>query len=399
MQYTTYNSLILILLCPLLFVYIKRGGVINGINFMIAEQLFKILPVIMLSVISGIRQPYFDTTLFISLIFLGFITIGGITSSFTRPVFLGSYATTLKKSDSGNYRRLFFFSIVAIFFIYCISLILLAWAGGGGTLWLSDSRLAYIYYRNGAGVFYAICTCCVLVLPVFTYFLTQGKIFKRIALIGLILALSYLLASKRTMVTIILELIFLHHFFVKPYKMLQLFMFVIVLVGVFFTFLVFSSGVQISESLNYFNYYTSTNQIIASFGDKWTHFNGAVAMSEVVKFVPRILWPEKPYIYGSAYVSGILYPGAAEKGHTVGTVPWITYYLDFGVYGVALGGFLTGYMLEHIRKVFMNNKSVLTFILMFHFSFTPILKFFPSLYVLLILLMWSLVNRMRWGTR
>jgi len=71
---------------------------------------------------------------------------------------------------------------------------------------------------------------------------------------------------------------------------------------------------------------------------------GVASLSDLWFYVPRVLYPAKPFEYGLSLIYQILFPGMTELGHTPGILPWSLAYLDFGVLGVFVCGVFSGFL-------------------------------------------------------
>jgi hypothetical protein len=62
-------------------------------------------------------------------------------------------------------------------------------------------------------------------------------------------------------------------------------------------------------------------------------FNGEITLSSLWGYVPRLLYPEKPYVYGVTHINEIFFPGMAALGHTPAFDGGVEYFADFGFFG------------------------------------------------------------------
>jgi hypothetical protein len=83
---------------------------------------------------------------------------------------------------------------------------------------------------------------------------------------------------------------------------------------------------------------------------------GAVFSSSFWAYVPRAIFPEKPFEYGAILVNSIIYPGAAEDGYTPALLPWFQYYFDFGVMGVIIFGCIAGSINSTLYRAFLKKR-------------------------------------------
>jgi len=94
---------------------------------------------------------------------------------------------------------------------------------------------------------------------------------------------------------------------------------------------------SLRESLAYYDYFDNAARYVGRadrFGPPW----GGTMLSTLWEYVPRALYPDKPYVYGNIVVNEYWFPGAAQEGYTPGWLPWILLHLDVGVVDVSTGG-------------------------------------------------------------
>jgi hypothetical protein len=89
---------------------------------------------------------------------------------------------------------------------------------------------------------------------------------------------------------------------------------------------------QLTSSLDYvynFDYFVENFQ----FGS----LQGAIFKSEFIRYIPRLLWSEKPELYGSVLIHETLYPAEIAIGYFPSTFEAYTKYLaDFGIFGLVI---------------------------------------------------------------
>jgi hypothetical protein len=142
-----------------------------------------------------------------------------------------------------------------------------------------------------------------------------------------------------------------------------------------------TSGDVLGTVLYFRDYFAFSTEFLGRFGE-FQHTYGATMLSEAWSVVPRGLVPSKPYVYGVVRILDVLSPGFAEAGHTAGILPWTAAYLDFGVLGVCILGFLTGLIRRVAFEHFLANRSsFFAFSLMVHFSLREIWLFLPLPFV------------------
>lgn len=83
--------------------------------------------------------------------------------------------------------------------------------------------------------------------------------------------------------------------------------------------------------LSYFDQYQNSIYLLQDI-DKGVvkFFNGTVYFSQFWSYIPRGLFPDKPFVYGFLHVNEIYYPGAAESGHTPAFSKGMDNFVDYG---------------------------------------------------------------------
>jgi hypothetical protein len=157
--------------------------------------------------------------------------------------------------------------------------------------------------------------------------------------------------------------------------------------------LFFNNGFSstISESLDsvfsYFDHYYFSSQFYEDvFNAKFHFLHGEIFLSNFYKYLPRAIFSEKPYVYGSIILNEIYLPGMAELGHTPEFAGQAPYYADFGVLGVIIFNLLDfNYLFKtFFYLVILNNAKNKNYILNsiyfapIVFSFAPAFSQFIS---------------------
>ena len=147
-------------------------------------------------------------------------------------------------------------------------------------------------------------------------------------------------------------------------------------------------------TLLYFDYFTNTVALIDRFRDFGIRY-GAVTLSNLWYFVPRAIYPNKPFVYALVIADDFLYPGAAERGYTPGMMLWTQGYCDFGIIGVVLSGLLMGFLSKGAYELFLERKDIQSMALLFQigtiysieiFSNAPLIFFFIWLVLQLVVI-------------
>jgi energy-converting hydrogenase Eha subunit C len=274
------------------------------------------------------------------------------------------------------------FSVVKFGLLLCASaasFVALAVLGGGGLRWITDTRNAYINNRSGAGPFFAATEWFLVFALLYLLWSLRPTRLRSLFLVvlGFAVAASFT-GSKGNILIIVLVCTIYYHFRVRPIPVVA-FLLMIPLALVAFLGLLALQGFRAEEgvfALVYFkDYFDTAAQFLSRFDEFGFRYGGATA-SELWAYVPRALYPDKPYEYGLTLVHRVLFPGAAETGNTPGILPWVTAYLDFGVIGVFLWGAWGSVWQRAAYEYYLKNRSsFFAFLLMMQFALWAPLPF------------------------
>ena len=230
--------------------------------------------------------------------------------------------------------------LAAIFFyiLFFIFLLLLSSHSFGFINWILNPRTGYQLHRTGAGQYwvFAISTLSVS----FTLFCIYTKSLKRLFLLFLfIIFSSYMLGSKAIILDFFiffLIILWLRKF--KYFKLMTLIGIPVVMLVMLLNF--FGGSLNSFDSLDlftYFDYYKNSAQFFEDYyNGKIELFHGKIFISDFWNLLPRSLFPDKPYSYGITLVNEIYWPGAAEETNTPAFGGPVSYFADFGIFGVIL---------------------------------------------------------------
>ena len=256
------------------------------------------------------------------------------------------------------------------------SFALLALAGGGGTLWLTSPRTAYLMNRQGAGQFWLLSGW--LMITALVYYLwarRPGGIHTAVVALAFVVP-AYFTGSKAIILSVLVLCGTYYNFLVRPLPtMLLLVAGVTVPLG--FVALLFLQGSfsSAAEVATYFEHFDVTAQFISRF-DEFGFQYGKAWLSTFWFYVPRAIFPDKPLEYGFNLLQQRLYPGAFEAGYAPGFLSWSLDYLDFGVVGVFLSGAYTGLLKRAAYEHFLANRAnMFAFLMMMQLSLWPVLAF------------------------
>jgi hypothetical protein len=121
--------------------------------------------------------------------------------------------------------------------------------------------------------------------------------------------------------------------------------------------------------MSYFDYFWHSARFIQEFR-RFGFQYGAITLSEVWYYVPRALYPAKPFEYGLALIDKWLYPGLAERfGYTPGLLQWVVGYGDFGVIGVVGAAAVEGLITKGVFEYFLEHRNFVAFVLLAQLGF------------------------------
>ncbi len=259
---------------------------------------------------------------------------------------------------------------------WLLSFMSLAVVGGGGLLWLTNTREAYITYRSGAGLFWLLTQWFIVAAVIYYLWTRRPRRVKLLAAVALACLVSFLTGSKNNILIVIVLAATYYHFLVKRVPILVFGMlFGVIAVGIFALMVLQGSYASMADSLSYFGgggYFDTTAQIVGRMPEFGFQY-GKGFLSSLWFYVPRALYPGKPYEYGAVLFYGTLFPGAAEQGYTPGYLVWTLDYMDFGILGVFLSGFVRGTFQRAVFDYFLANKNrFFGFLAVLQFALLPV---------------------------
>lgn len=255
----------------------------------------------------------------------------------------------------------------------------LAILGGGGLRWLTDTRNAYIQNRAGAGPLFAATEWFLVFALIYFLWSRRNPTLARTLPVTLLFALAASMTGSKANILIMgVVLIVFYQYRVRPIPPVLLSL-IIPLFLATFTLLLIVQGFGENNpllALVYFkDYFDTATQFLSRFSEFGYRYGG-VTLSGLWYYVPRALYPAKPYEYGVLLVHRVLFVGAAETGNTPGALTWIPTYMDFGVLGVYLSGVLDSFSQRGAYEYFLGHRrEFFAFLFMMQFSLWAPLPF------------------------
>ncbi|MEJ1338072.1 MAG: hypothetical protein RPU64_03925 [Candidatus Sedimenticola sp. (ex Thyasira tokunagai)] len=214
-----------------------------------------------------------------------------------------------------------FIALSAIFFI-----VLVVSSGG---VFLLDPRKGYQYHREGVGFVWAF--YILSVGAAYYFFVIKQPINTTKVVVFTIL--MFFTGSKQ----LILE-VFIKSFLVYIWSGIKIKKWQIALGSIVLVILMLKLFDQFGSGENFLNrvdrYFEFMNLASLVFEDYEAGLldfqNGNITLTSLWSYVPRMLYPEKPYAYGTTYLVEIYFPGLAATGRTPSFGMLTHEFVDFG---------------------------------------------------------------------
>jgi hypothetical protein len=284
-----------------------------------------------------------------------------------------------------------------IFILLYLLLILIISKNTIGILeWISNPRLGYQLNRGGYGVHYALAYTFISIAMVLDFF---SKIKVKNLLLSSVkfFVLGYLLGTKGIFIqNFICLLIFIYFIDKKSINKIIIFgLPIILLIMTINLYMSIGSNFGLNEFLSYFDHYINASMYYNEFiKGGISLFNGEILISSFWGYVPRGIFPDKPYVYGTLLVNELFYPGQAELTNTPAFDGGVEQFADFGIIGVVFTSifgfqaFQYGALSSAVfnSKFHLEKRNIFT-IMIFLVMFTPGFGvYFSGIYYFLLLL-------------
>ena len=287
-------------------------------------------------------------------------------------------------------------SAIIVLSLGLLALAGLAVFGGGGILWVTDTRAAYLTYRSGFGVLWSLFASSIPLSMLLLVHLGKARLgWRSLPVVALYLVLAYFTGSKQTILAVVLALLVYRHYYVRPLSIARLAVIFGLLGFAFFaTTVLQGSFASLFEAMSYFDYIHVTAKYLEAI-DSLSAIRGSGFSSYLWSFVPRGLLAGKPFEYGTVLINSYLFPGAAEQGYTPALLEWALSHLDGGFLGIAALGFLKGQLISSFFRVWQRNLDNV-FLFLFNCQLGFMVFNLPGVYELALLLAlgtaWSLAK-------
>jgi len=260
--------------------------------------------------------------------------------------------------------------------------VVLGVTSGAGVLWLTHSREAYQRYRAGVGVWWSLAQATLMLFFLAALF-RWGKTRLKVWLLVLLCSgTAFFLGSKSFILAYPVVGAFYIHFLIRRLRALTFILGgALLLAGVVGLQLVQRTAANVSDAIHYFDYFNYSARFLENFhrhAFRW----GQITLSDLWFYVPRALYPEKPFVYGQNLLLRYIYPGfdatVRRTGFTPGMLPWSVGYADFGVPGVVGTGFLAAWVSKAVFERFLLRRDLLSLALLVQVGFVNFIELFPG---------------------
>ncbi len=265
---------------------------------------------------------------------------------------------------------------------FVVLYVALAVSSGAGVMWLTQSREAYQRYRTGVGVWWSLAQATLMLLFLAALF-RWGKVrFKVWLLVLLCSGTAFFLGSKSFILAYPVVGAFYIHFLIRRMRALTFMLGgALLLAGVVGLQLAQHTAATVSDAIHYFDYFNYSARFLENFHGhafRW----GQITLSDLWFYVPRGLYPEKPFVYGQNNLLRYIYSGfdttVRRTGFTPGMLPWSVGYADFGIPGVVGAGLLAAWVSKAVFERFLLRRDLLSLALVVQLGFVNFIELFPG---------------------
>jgi hypothetical protein len=266
----------------------------------------------------SLQVDYLDTYLQLHVLYYALLTL--MIWLMTRYLKVHGRKVDKVKIEINDFRYVFIGVLIVSFLVLVIT--------SGGTF-LTDPRYAYQHHRSGVGLFWILLISFSGILFVHYSFKSDRLKFSVVFLFALLAAMS---GSKHVLVVY-----FLCVFFVLAIRGFRVKMHYYLIGGSFLVVLLLLNFGQFGADENfllrvgrYYNALDLAKLVFQDYESGQLEFKyGEIFTSSFWSYIPRGLYPEKPFAYGSVLVLEDYFPGMAATGHTPSFGPLTTDFVDF----------------------------------------------------------------------
>ena len=243
----------------------------------------------------------------------------------------------ISKISKSNSNHIYNFTLL----FYILSFLILTNINTSTLNWILNPRNGYQFSREGAGVWYAF-SIIFLGLNSVILFIYRIDNFRKFVIFSILYTYLWYLFGGKAYIISFFTLLLLSSTVHFDYKITRkIFISGLYAAVLIILMLFFNNGfnLTISDSVDsvfsYFDHYYYSSQFYSDvLNSKFDLFYGKIFATNFYKYIPRAIFSDKPYAYGSVLLNEIYLPGMAELGHTPEFAGQAPYFADFGVIGV-----------------------------------------------------------------
>jgi hypothetical protein len=296
-------------------------------------------------------------------------------------------------------------------FIYGVSMYMLASSDFGVVNWLMNPREGYQLHRQGLGHWYGLAISSLSVAMVLS-FLAKPNSKSVLFSAPFFISFAYLFGSK-TILLLIFSSLMIFLWFLQWKHLRKLFVLgapLIFSLMIWNLYLALADTFELESVFSYFDYYKNAADYYRGFlKGEIELYHGEIMLSSFWSYVPRVLAPDKPFIYGILHINELFFPGQAELTNTPAFGGAVEQFSDFGIPGVMFAGFFSpqsfataflSYILFIKPKIQLTQISLLTALVTI-MQYAPAFgTFFPAaLYMVLVIIVGLVILAFRRSRR
>jgi hypothetical protein len=268
-------------------------------------------------------------------------------------------------------RRFHIFFVAIAFLLVFLALMV---ASGAGTLWITNPRMAYQNFRAGSGFLFLLVQWISISGLLIYLFGRPQTILSSLKALAIYVPIASFTGSKAAIISGLVLWSSFCNFSIRRIPIVWLLGAIALFIPLILSLLVVQGAYgDLFEALDYFKDYVATTATFLGRFDDFGLRYGSASFSDLWFYVPRSIYPAKPFEYGLTLIHQVLFPGMAELGHTPGILPWALPYLDFGTFGVFASGVIGGMFKRLAYEFFLErSNSIFAFVLVMQLALFPI---------------------------
>jgi hypothetical protein len=200
------------------------------------------------------------------------------------------------------------------------------------------------------------------------YFIIVIRLFKvnKFDLITIVLSTMLLFYGSKYAVFDLIIILFVYFEQFRRLPMRKLFIMGFVAAALLVSYRYYQSKMDqdvFTTALSYFDLYKNQSLLIRKImEEKFDFYYGRIYFSSYLKYIPRAIWSDKPFAFGSAILNYDLFPENARNGYmpAFGLGPL---FADFGFVSVFVFAFFSGMLRNYLYRIFLNSQNSFSFIL------------------------------------